>query len=59
MEDNKIRIVKDKNLELVIGGEEQQGKSKESYCNYCKRICIFDEYSGGRAYCRSCGKPES
>ena len=53
-------------LEIVSGGEGNSdtptgntGRTKETFCSYCKKIRTFDVYSGGRAYCRVCGGLEN
>ena len=58
----KARKLSEIQANEIVGGVSvavsKAGRTKEAYCGACKKIRIFDVYSGGRAYCRSCGKPE-
>ena len=56
----KKLMLEENELSKVSGGQEraQSAGTKQAYCSYCRVIRIFDVYSGGRAYCQVCGKPE-
>ena len=52
-------LVADQIEEVTGGAGGEAGRTKKAYCGYCKKIRVFDVYSGGRAYCRTCGKAEA